>query len=135
MNSPSRAYYRQGVSENTRILALLSPSRRYFGAILQCSRQVPLKIHSGEYSGRKRWRQHDRIAQLFEAADVVALEACRIALVEIISAQVCVGLALTHEGRQDDEDAMGQRENRSALATPARHAMVERDLIGARGTG
>jgi hypothetical protein len=44
-------------------------------------------------------------------------------------------LALTQEVIQDDEDAMGQRENRSALATPARHAVVERDQIVARGTG
>jgi len=42
---------------------------------------LPLKIISGGCSGRRHWRQRDRIAQLLEASDVLALEPCRIALV------------------------------------------------------
>jgi hypothetical protein len=95
----------------------------------------PLKLLVSGHSGRRRWRQCDRIAELFEASNVLALEPSCVSLVEVISPQIQVWLMLAQQVIEDDEDAMGQREDCTPFATAARHAMIEGDQTVARGTG
>src|SRR5581483_3118749 len=77
----------------------------------------------------------DLEAELLEAAHRVADDGLPVALVEVVAAELAVGLALAQDVVADDEDGVRDGHGRAFLAAPRREAVVLRPEVAARAGG
>ena len=85
-------------------------------------------VQSGDRGGGER----DRVAEVFEAAHMMALKPGGIEAVKVVRTQVEVGFVVTQHVVDADQDAVGHRNNRLVLAPTAGNVVIAGDEVVAR---